>query len=255
MTLNADTHENGQVTNSGESNLETLVRYHLADGVAVITLDDGKVNVLGLAMQDQLNAALDRAEADGAAVLLTGNAQVFSGGFDLKVFKAGGPDVVRMLIGGGELCERLLTFPRPVVIAASGHAMAMGALMLLCADYRIGIDSGARVQLNETAIGMTLPYFGVELARARLATPWLNRALVNAEALTPSQAVACGFLDEVVPVTALPETARARTAALAALHPEAFVATRSRVHEPLLAAAKKARLRDEEEWKRSLPFA
>ena len=58
--------------------METLVRYHLADGVAVITLDDGKVNVLGLAMQDQLNAALDRAEADGAAVLLTGNAQVFS---------------------------------------------------------------------------------------------------------------------------------------------------------------------------------
>ena len=95
MTLNADTRENGQVTNAGESNLETIVRYHLVDGVAAITLDDGKVNVFGLALQDQLNAALDRAEADGATVLLTGNAQVFSGGFDLKVFKAGGPDVAR----------------------------------------------------------------------------------------------------------------------------------------------------------------
>jgi enoyl-CoA hydratase/carnithine racemase len=79
--------------------------------------------------------------------------------------------------------------------------------------------------------------------------------LVNAEALTPSQAVACGFFDEVVPVAALPEAAWARSTALAALHPEAFVATRSRVHEPLLAAARKARLRDEEEWKRGLPFA
>lgn len=234
--------------------METIVRYHLADGVAAITLDDGKVNVFGLAMQDQLNAALDRAEADGAAVLLTGNARVFSGGFDLKVFKAGGPDVARMLTGGGGLCERLLTFPRPVVIAASGHAMAMGALMLLCADYRIGIESSARVQLNETAIGMTLPYLGIELARARLATPWLNRALANAEALSPSQAVACGFLDEVVPVADLPEAAWARSTALAALHPEAFVATRSRVHEPLLAAMKKARLRDEEEWKRNFPL-
>lgn len=63
--------------------------------------------------------------------------------------------------------------------------MAMWAL-LLCADYRIGIDSGARVQLNETAIGMTLPCHAIELQRARPATFWLIRAFVNAEALPPS---------------------------------------------------------------------
>jgi hypothetical protein len=58
-----------------------------------------------------------------------------------------------------------------------------------------------------------------------------------------------------VPVADLPEVARASTTALAALHPEAFVAIGSRVHQPLLAAMKKAGWRDGKEWKRSLTFA
>ncbi|MEI2623290.1 MAG: enoyl-CoA hydratase-related protein [Giesbergeria sp.] len=68
-----------------------LVSYAFADGVATLTMDDGKANAMGPAMQAALNAALDRAEADKAIVVLTGRPGVFSGGFDLSVFKAGDP--------------------------------------------------------------------------------------------------------------------------------------------------------------------
>ena len=228
--------------------MEQLVSYDFSEGVATLTLNDGKVNVLGFAMQDALNAALDRAEADKAVVILTGNAKVFSAGFDLAVFKAGGPDVARMMVGGGNIGQRLLAFPRPVVLAVNSHAMAMGAILLMCADLRIGADAGLKVQLNETAIGMTLPHFAIALARHRLSTAWRNRALVQAEGLGPQAAVAAGFLDEVVAADQVLATAQARAKTLAALHPGAYVATRSRLQEKLFAALAEAGTRDAAEW-------
>jgi enoyl-CoA hydratase len=99
----------------------------LDDGpVATITLDDGKVNVMSLAMQAEIHAALDRAESDRAVVVLTGRDGVLSAGFDLQVLSAGGSAAASMVIGGFELAARVLAFLRPVVVACTGHAIAMG---------------------------------------------------------------------------------------------------------------------------------
>lgn len=235
--------------------MESRVRYELAGGVATITLDDGKVNALGLPMLADINDALDRAAAEAAVVILTGNARLFSGGFDLKTFKAGGADLVTMLTKGGDLGERLLTFPKPVVIAASGHAMAMAAVLLMCADYRLGFDADANIQLNETAIGLVLPYFAYPLAEARVPAHWRGRVLVNAEPLPPAAALAAGFLDETVPAARLMETARARAKALAALDQTAFLETRRRLREALMAGLAAARTRDIAEWQAMLAAA
>lgn len=229
--------------------MESIVSYDVSDGVATIALNDGKVNVLGFAMQAALNAALDRAEADKAAVVLTGNAKVFSGGFDLAVMKAGGPDVPRMMVGGARIGERLMSFPQPVVLAVNSHAMAMGAILLMCADLRIAADNPAlKIQLNESAIGMTLPHFAVALAQHRLPAHWRGRALAQAEALDPAKALAAGFLDETVAAEGLLAHAQARAKALAGLHNASFVATRGRLQEKLFAALAEAGRRDHAEW-------
>src|SRR4051812_25889383 len=103
-----------------------LITEGTRDGVATITMDDGKVNALSLPMQSQLGAALDRALAtDAAAVVLAGRPGVFSAGFDLPTLQAGGEDAIAMLQGGFVLAERLLTFPRPVIVACPGHVIAM----------------------------------------------------------------------------------------------------------------------------------
>src|SRR5579875_2895763 len=116
----------------------TLVTYRLHDAVATITLDDGKVNVLSLAMLTELGAALDRAEADRALVVLTGREGVFSAGFDLAVLRAGGTEAADLLRAGFDLAARLLAFPAPVLVACTGHAVAMGVFLALSGDYRIG---------------------------------------------------------------------------------------------------------------------
>src|SRR5215472_8503195 len=119
--------------------MEYLIGYQLADSVATVTMDDGKVNVLSLRMICEVTDALDRALDDAAdVVVLAGRPGVFSAGFDLPVLRAGGPAAAGMLRAGFELAERLLAYPRPVVIACTGHAIAMGAFVLLSGDYRVG---------------------------------------------------------------------------------------------------------------------
>ncbi len=194
-----------------------LTSYELIDGVATITMDDGKANAFGPDMIASVNAMLDRA-AEAKAVLLTGRPGIFSGGFDLKVIRGGDPDAARrMSLAGARLMMRLYGLPQPLVIAAPGHAIALGAFALLTADFRVGTRGEFRIGLNETAIGMTLPPFGLLLARERLSKRYLARAAIGATLFPPDDAKDAGFLDEVVAADDVRETALAAAGELVKL--------------------------------------
>jgi len=220
--------------------MSTLVSYELRDGIATIAMDDGKRNALSLEMLSQVNGALDRAGADRAAVVLTGREGVFSAGFDLRVFMAGGPDAYAMVRTGFELGARLLSFPAPVVVACTGHAIAMGAFLLLSADYRIGAAGEHKIGANEVAIGITMPHFGVEICRQRLSPAHFHRAVINAEMYRPEDAIAAGFLDRVVPAAELQDVAWAKAAELAKLDGAVHTATKLRARDQALRAVRAA---------------
>jgi enoyl-CoA hydratase len=216
------------------------VTYQLKDSVATITMDDGKVNVMSIAMLSALNTALDRAVSDHAVVVLTGRPGVFSAGFDLPVLTAGGADARKLLITGFELAHRLLSFPTPVVVACNGHAIAMGVFLLLAADYRLGVDGPYKIRANEVAIGLTMPHFGVEICRQRLAPAHFNRAVILSEMFTPADAVPAGFLDRVVSAAELQDEAQTVAAAMTKLNMSAHAATKLRVREQTLKATRAA---------------
>ena len=215
--------------------LSSLTTHDLADGVASITLDDGKVNALSAAMLASIGEQLDRAEADGAVVVLTGREKTFSAGFDLRTEADGWP---AMLAAGARLAERLLTFPRPTVVACNGNAIAMGGFLLLSADVRIGAQGAFRIGLNEVAIGMTLPWFGIEIARHRLARPYFDRCAVTGALLGPDEAQAAGFLDRVVAPEELREAAHAAARELTQVDANAHTATKLRVREQAVAGVR-----------------
>ena len=225
-----------------------LVNYEFSDGIATLTMDDDKANAMSVAMLQALNDALDRAQSDGAAVLLTGRAGMFSGGFDLAVFKRGPDELYRMLEAGARITERLLSYPKPVVAACSGHAVAMGLFLLLSTDVRIGVDSGARLQANEVQIGLTLPHFAIEVCRQRLVPAHLNLVAATAAPYTPELALAAGMLDELVPAASLAAIARERTAKLLTLNAEAFTATKLRLRAQSLTALRAAIDADLADW-------
>jgi enoyl-CoA hydratase len=169
------------------------------DGVAVVRLDDGKVNVVSHTLIERFHAALDQAEAEATAVAVVGRDGKLSAGFDLSEMTKG-VDEARALVGaGGRLLMRLFGHPQPVTVAVTGHALAAGALLVLSCDTRIGAAGPAKIGLNETAIGMGLPRYAMELAAARLAPAHLTRAAVQAEIYDPEGALAAGYLDRVVP--------------------------------------------------------
>jgi len=207
--------------------MNSMLNYVQDGEVAVITLDDGKANACGFAMLDAINAALDRAERDARAVALLGRPGVLSGGFDLKVIKGGDQDALtRLLTLGVRTLMRLYGLPLPLVTAATGHAVALGAFILLTSDYRFGTAGDFKIGLNETAIGLTLPAFGLELAEARLSRRHLTQATLLARLYAPAAAVDVGFLDEVVTGDALRTAAVVKAAELAKLDVAAFAASK-----------------------------
>jgi enoyl-CoA hydratase len=200
----------------------------VSDGpVAVITMDDGKVNAFDDGLIDGVHAALDRA-AGARAVVLAGREGVFSGGFDLGVVSGGGPAGQALVERGGELLGRLATHPAPIVTACTGHAVALGAVLLLATHYRLAADADVRIGLNEVAIGMPLPPFLLALGERRLNPARRTEAMLLARLWSPTEAVDVGFVDEVVPTTSVVDTAVARAKELAGrLQPDAFAATAS----------------------------
>ncbi len=175
-----------------------------------------------------LNEALDRAGADKAVVLLSGRPGVFCAGFDLSVLSVGGDDARKMVKSGFELAERVLSFPAPVVIACTGHAVAMGAFLLLSGDARLAAAGQFKIGANEVAIGLTMPHFGIEICRQRLAPAHFNRAVINSEMYSPDQAAIAGFVDRIVPATELLSAARDAVRTLGKLNMAVHTATKLR---------------------------
>ncbi len=191
--------------------------------VAVVTIDDGKANVLSFAVLDALNTALDRAESSAKALVVNGREGKFSAGFDLGVMTGAIADARRLLAGGATLGLRLYTFPIPVVLGVTGHALAMGGILTTTADYRVGAAGPYKLGLNEVAIGMPVPTFGVELCRDRLSPAWFTRCVQSATLCSPEEAVEAGFLDEVVSLGDVADRALAVASQLAeTVHPGPF---------------------------------
>ncbi|MBP7485387.1 MAG: crotonase/enoyl-CoA hydratase family protein, partial [Aquabacterium sp.] len=145
-----------------------LVSYKLEDGIATLTLTNGKVNAVSPDVIDAFNKALDQAEQDKAVVIITGQPGILSGGYDLKEMMKGPQNALDLVAKGSTMARRMLSHPFPIIVACSGHAVAKGAFILLSADYRVGIDGPFNIGLNEVQIGMTMHHVGIELARDRL---------------------------------------------------------------------------------------
>lgn len=210
--------------------------------VATIVIDDGKANALSHDVLGGIEHALDEIEAsDARALVVLGRPGKFSAGFDLSVMTAG-PQQARDLLGrGARLGLRLYEFPLPVVFGVTGHALAMGGILLCCADVRIGARGPFKLGLPEVRIGMPVPAFAVELCRDRVDARWFTRALQLALHLSPDEALEAGFLDQVVE----PEEVAALAATVAAelaesLHAGPFKMTRATMRSALAAELRAA---------------
>lgn len=213
------------------------MNYLLSNNIAVVSLDDGKANVVGHDFLDSVNRALDQAEKDCAgAVILRGREGMFSAGFDLGEFAKGPKAGMAMVTKGMQLLIRLYSLPLPLVAACTGHAIAMGAFVIMACDTRIGTRGNYKITLPETAIGMELPAMLLELTASRISPQYMTRVAIQSEVFEPDQAVTVGFLDEVVDAQVLDARALAVAEKLAHLPQRHYAANKLFARKKVLEA-------------------
>lgn len=207
------------------------LNYALENNVAVVTMDDGKANALSETMIAAILEALAKAEKEAGAMVLAGRPERFSGGFDLKVMMSSPANAKALLTKGVDLFMKLYASKVPLVIACTGHALAGGALMVLCGDTRIGGDGPYKIGLNEVQIGLPVPVLAMELARDRMSKKELTNATLLAKIYDPQGAKTAGYLDEVVPVDQVLAKAKEEATRLTSLSKTAFEASKVRLRK------------------------
>lgn len=214
------------------------IKLDIQSDIAHIAIDDGKANALSFALMEEYHANLDKAEKDAKAILISGRPGRFCAGFDLSVMRESPERAGELVNAGGHLLLRLFSNPLPIVIACTGHAIAAGGLTLLAADTRIGVEGDFKIGLNETAIGMVLPIFGIELPKARLRTDHFTPAVIQGKMHSPDEAVDAGFLDAVVPPGALLKTSLAAAEQLSQLPQHSYHGNKLLIRKDAIATIK-----------------
>ena len=204
------------------------ITFTIENDIAWITFDDGKANAINPEFIDGFSSALDEVEAEAKAIILCGREGIFSGGFDLNYFKSATLDETNKLIfNGAALTQRLFRCPRAVIAACTGHALAMGAMLLLGCDTRIGMAGNFKIGLNETSIGRPIPRCHMVLPNVRLDPRRKTEAVLHASLFAPDAACNVGFLDLIVEQDALMDKAAEIAQQLAALPGDAYATNKS----------------------------
>lgn len=206
------------------------IGYEVRDGIAVVTMDDGKVNAMSMPFFEALNAALDHAEQEKpGAMVVTGRTGVFSAGLNLKVLPTLPPDEFRKtMLAFGRTLLRVFGFPVPTVAAIPGHAIAGGAMLAFGCDLRVMAEGPFRLHLNETAIGLALPSWAIALAHSAVPRRWHTEAILHARPYGAAEAHARGIVDVAAPPDRVLAEALSLAAPLKALDQKAYAVSKNR---------------------------
>ena len=213
-------------------------------GVAVLRLEHGKANAIGLAFVAALSARLDELTvAPPRALVITGRGPIFSAGLDLPALLALPRDAMARFIHDFEqVMRRLFTVPVPVIAAINGHAIAGGCVLALQADVRVAAATPSiKLGLNEVAIGLGLPPHVLESLRAQVPASSLVPIALEGRLVAPTEALRLGLIDLVVAPDELEARALARAEALAAGSPIAFAQIKAALRAPAVAAGGRSR--------------
>jgi enoyl-CoA hydratase len=216
------------------------MEYSLKNNVAVISIDDGKANVVDHRFVDNMTALLERAGEEAGAVLLQARAGMFSAGFDLKELQKGRREAEALVARGMELLTQIYAFPRPVVAACDGHAVGLGAFMLLAADFRLGSATDYNITLPETAIGMPFTPVLMTLIRDRIASTQQTLAVLQSRPYRAEEAREAGFLDKVTAQDTLLSECQALAEQLSQLPGEAYAANKEDLRSHALGAMRES---------------
>jgi enoyl-CoA hydratase len=201
--------------------------------VAVMTMAYGKANALDVEFCEAIATQFEALRGgDAKAVVLTGQGGMFSAGVNLLRLRDGGFDYVRRFLPAlHRLYDTVFFFPKPVVAAVNGHAIAGGCVLQCCADKRIAAIGSARIGVTELLVGVPFPPMAFEVMRFATAPQYFADGMLSGATFMPDVALARGLIDELAESPALLDRAVAAAETLAALPPATFALTKQQLRQ------------------------
>lgn len=229
---------------SAKQESQPQIAYEVLDNIALIEFVHGKVNAFDSALCDALSDAIDKAISHDTinAILISGQENCFSAGFNIMQLmneKTGD----ELLVKGIELLIKMLECPKPIIAAACGHAIALGSIILLACDYRVG-SPHHKFGMNEVTLGLPMPNFAMALGKARLNNASQHNLLLHGSIVKGQEARDAGFLDEVIGNDAVVDIALSNAQRLAKLPPVAYIETKKALYKDVIASIKKHKIND-----------
>ncbi|HKA21252.1 MAG TPA: enoyl-CoA hydratase/isomerase family protein [Blastocatellia bacterium] len=207
-----------------------LVISSLSDGIATLMINRGKVNALNAELVNHLRAELKKLEADTSvkAIILTGSGKFFSFGFDIPQFLSfKKEEFIAYLENFTDLYTYLFLYPKPVVAALNGHAMAGGCMLALASDYRVMVNGKAKISLNEIGFGSSVFAGSVEMLRFWVGGANASTILYSGSMYFAEEAQRLGLVNEIASELELDHISTQAASNLGSKHPPAFASIKA----------------------------
>lgn len=214
-----------------------MLHVEVADGVATLRLAHGKAQALDLELVGTFRDTLRRLADDDAAraLVVTGTGRIFCAGVDLfRLVREGPAYIDRFLPALVEAFRELFTFPRPVVAAVNGHAIAGGCVLACACDYRVMARGDATIGVPELKVGVPFPLLAIEILRFATSTAHLQELVYRGKTYRVEEAYERGLVDETVEGTDLLARAAQVAGDLASEPPARFRITKRQLRQPAL---------------------
>ena len=205
-------------------------------GIAILKLAHGKANTMDVELCQAVIEAFHQVRSSRAqAVVLTGQGGIFSAGVDLVRTSDGGPAYVRKFLPVlNAMFDAVFHFPRPVVAAINGHAIAGGCVLACCADRRLMVQGNGRIGVTELLVGLPFPALAFEIMRVVTAPRYFPQSIYGGETVLPDGGAERGWIHEVVAPADLIERAIVSAETLAALPAATFDMTKRQMHASVI---------------------
>ncbi len=208
------------------------LKLEINNNVAVITMDDGKVNALDNDWFKQMLSLLDQVEAsDAHALVLSGREGIFSGGLNVKwlptMDKLAQTEFSQLF---SSTLIRLYQFPKPTIAALTGHGIAGGCLLACACDQRLAVAGEYNIAMNEVLINMTIPGWAIRIIQDVIPKPYSNDVLNLAKFVSFDEAHTLGVIKAIYPdIDSLMENALKLAGSYSNISLRDFAATKRQV--------------------------
>jgi len=213
-----------------------LILLENRQSIAILSFDHGKVNTIDVELFTEFIKQLDNLEkSECKAVVLTGAGSCFSAGVDLfRLLKDGNAYIEAFvpLLTSGLL--KLFTFPKPVIAAVNGHAIAGGCIVACACDYRLMAEGNGKIGAPEMRVGVPFPTLPLEILRFVIPRQHFQEIVYTGRLCSPKEAIGVGLIDEVVESENLLEHAITVAERFAAIPIQSFQSTKRLMRQPVI---------------------